>query len=224
MVFFEADYLQFFKELAGNNNKDWFDLNRKRYEKVVKEPFKSFIESALKHFSPFDKRYTELTPSECIFRINRDIRFSKDKAPYKLFNSAVIAPSGKKSPGVHGIYFELGPESFNIFGGIYSIEKEDLYLVREGIMNNLKQFQELISAKDFVTCFGEIQGDKNKIIDKEFKEAALTESLIMNKQWYFLTKLDADIILSDQLLPTLEKYYKVAQPLEQFFNQFIVRN
>ena len=96
MADFTKDYLDFFIELAGNNNKDWFDINRKRYEQSVKKPFYAFVQRLIDHFALSYPAFKELTASECVFRINRDIRFSKDKSPYKMMCSAVIAPNGKK--------------------------------------------------------------------------------------------------------------------------------
>jgi len=210
-------------ELAANNNKDWFDGNRKRYEDFVKKPFAEFVTKVIAEVAKTDSRYNDLTASECIFRINRDIRFSKDKTPYKLFMSAVIAPNGRKSDSVHGIYFELSPEAVRVFGGIYEIDKERLLLLREGIAENLDAFQKIISAKQFVDTFGEIKGEKNKILPAELKEVAGKQPLIYNKQFYVLTEYPASLITSDNFIDTLMHCYKTIAPLEQFFNQFIER-
>ncbi|HNR54889.1 MAG TPA: DUF2461 family protein, partial [Flavobacteriales bacterium] len=83
MAWFTNDFNDFFKDLAKNNNKEWFDANRKRYEASVKEPFTAFVAEAIKRIGKHDKA-VRIEPKEAIFRINRDIRFSKDKTPYKL--------------------------------------------------------------------------------------------------------------------------------------------
>ena len=106
MSFFTSDYLEFFKELAANNHKEWFDANRKRYETSVKEPFKAFTQHLIDELAKKEPVFKDLKASDCIFRINRDIRFSKDKTPYKTMCSAVISPNGKKSSSIHGIYFD----------------------------------------------------------------------------------------------------------------------
>lgn len=223
MTILKKDFVDFYKELAANNNKDWFDLNRKRYEESVKKPFAAFVQDFINEMAKSNPVYKELTASECIFRINRDIRFSKDKTPYKLFSSAVISPNGKKSDSVHGIYFELNPEAVRVYGGIYEIDKERLMQVREGIAGHLKEFRSIIDSKAFVSTFGEILGDKNKIIPAEFKEAAQKEPLLFNKQFYVMCEFPADLITSPDLLKTLRNCYEVIMPLEQFFNQFIQR-
>jgi len=224
MAHFTRDYLDFFIELAPNNNKEWFDANRKRYEASVKKPFTVFVQRMVSNFGKYDKRYNDLDAGACIFRINRDIRFAKDKSPYKLFCSAVIAPNGKKSDSVHGIYFELGPEAVRVYGGIYEIDKDGIIAVREGIAENLATFKKLQNDAEFKEVYGTIRGERNKLLPVELKAAAAKEELIFNKQWYFMTEFPAEELLSDNLDALLERCYHAGKPLELFFNQFIQRS
>jgi uncharacterized protein (TIGR02453 family) len=223
MSFFTQDFIDFFIELAPNNNKDWFDINRKRYEKSVKEPFQKFVQHIIGQIAKTDKTFKDLEPKDCIFRINRDIRFSKDKSPYKLMVSAVVAPSGKKSKAINGVYFELTPEHVRVYGGIYEIDKEDLQAVREGIANNLAQFKALYTDKKFKSVFGEIRGEKNKTLPKELKEAAEIEPLIFNKQWYFFTEFPPELILDKKLDQAILESFEAGKAMEQFFNRFVRR-
>jgi uncharacterized protein (TIGR02453 family) len=223
MSFFTEDYLNFFIELAGNNHKTWFDENRKRYEESVKKPFYAFTQHMIQKLAASDPQFAELQVKDCVFRINRDIRFSKDKAPYKLMCSAVVAPNGKKSKAVNGIYFELSPEHIRAYGGIYEIDKEDLELVREGIAANMDEFRAIYESKSFKKTFGEIHGEKNKILPAHLKESAQEENLIFNKQWYFYAEFPAETLLADDLDKQLLHCYEAGKPLEQFFNQFIQR-
>lgn len=224
MAFFTPDFLQFFIELAPNNHKDWFDLNRKRYEKSVKEPFKEFVEHIIKEIAKTDASFKDLEAKDCIFRINRDIRFSKDKTPYKMNVSAVVAPEGKKSKAVNGVYFEFGPEHVRVYGGVYEIDKDDLLTVREGIANDLKGFQEAYSNPRFKKVFGTILGEKNKVLPKELKEAAEKEPLIFNKQWYFYAQFDAETVLDPKLDQLLLDCFEAGKPVEHYFNKLIKRN
>lgn len=224
MAFFTPDFLQFFIELAPNNHKDWFDLNRKRYEKSVKEPFKDFVEHMIKEIAKTDASFKDLEAKDCIFRINRDIRFSKDKTPYKMNVSAVVAPEGKKSKAVNGVYFEFGPEHVRVYGGVYEIDKDDLLTVREGIANDLKGFQEAYSNPRFKKVFGTILGEKNKVLPKELKEAAEKEPLIFNKQWYFYAQFDAETVLDPKLDQLLLDCFEAGKPVEHYFNKLIKRN
>ena len=223
MSFFSPDYLQFFIELAANNNKDWFDLNRKRYEQNVKKPFTVFVQHIIDQLAKNDNTFKELEAKECIFRINRDIRFSKDKSPYKMMCSAVVAPEGKKSKAVNGVYFEFGPEHMRVYGGVYEIEKEDLEAVREGIAQDISKFQRAYQNPIFEKTFGEILGDKNKVLPAHLREAASIEPLIFNKQWYFYTQFEPETILKENLDEIVMNCYEAGRPVESYFNELIKR-
>lgn len=224
MTYFTTDYLDFFKELAANNHKDWFDINRKRYEESVKKPFSNFVNQFIRELSSIDSEFNDLSATDCIFRINRDIRFSKDKTPYKSSCSAVVAPGGKKSRNIKGLYFEFGPENIHVYGGVYEAEKDDIYAIREGISRNFKEFESLINASAFVQLFGEIKGEKNKIIPKEFNAIGEHQPLIYNKQWYFMTTFPPELLLSNDLMNSLVTCYNTAKPVEHFFNHCIQVN
>ena len=221
MAFFTQDLLDFFIELAPNNNKDWFDENRKRYEKSVKDPFKAFVTHLIANLSKINPSFNELEAKDCIFRINRDIRFSKDKQPYKLQVSAVIAPGGKKDKSGSGVYFEIGPERLRVYGGIYELEKDDLLELRTGISENLNDFKKLYSDPKFIDRYKEIRGAKNKILPKELKEFGNIEPLIFNKQFYFFTEFTPETILFDNLDELIIDCYQVGKPIQDFFNKLI---
>ncbi len=219
MAFFSQDFLQFFIDLSGNNHKDWFDLNRKRYETVVKEPFHHFISQVILNLSEIDASFQNLQAKDCIFRINRDVRFSKDKAPYKLMLSAILRNGGKKSTNVNGVYLELSPKYVRVYGGVYEISGEGLLFFREGLAEYLPEFQKLYSSNQFKQSFGSILGEKNKILPSHLKEKAAEEPLIFNKQWYFYHQLDAKSCLSDNFINQIVKLYQDARPMLLFFEK-----
>jgi uncharacterized protein (TIGR02453 family) len=223
MTFFTEDFLQFFIELAPNNNKDWFDLNRKRYEKSVKEPFKKFVQHMIDEIAKTDPKFKDIEAKDCIFRINRDIRFSSDKTPYKLNVSAVVAPDGKKSKAVNGVYFEFGPEHVRVYGGVYEIDKDDLLTVREGMAADIEKFQKVYNDQKFKSVFGSILGEKNKLLPKELKEAAEKEPLIYNKQWYFYAQFDPETVLKADLDKIVLDCFEAGKPVENYFNELIYR-
>lgn len=215
MAWFTPDFNKFFIELAPNNNKEWFDANRKRYELSVKEPFEAFVAEVITQVAKVDPKVT-ITPREAIFRINRDVRFSKDKAPYKSRMSAVVASGGRKDHSSGGIYFEIGPENVAFYGGQYMPDKDQLQRIREHIAANLAQFKKLRTAKAFVEHFAEIQGEKNKIVPKEFKEALTKEPLIANKQFYFMAELPPKTVTSPKLVDLLMEHYVAMKPMNDF--------
>jgi uncharacterized protein (TIGR02453 family) len=221
MAFFEKDFLDFFIELAPNNNKDWFDLNRERYANSVREPFKKFVAHMIEKMSKNMPELKELEPKDCTFRINRDIRFSKDKTPYKLRVSALITPGGKKkrSEDARGVYFELGPEHVRVYGGVFEVDKDDLYNIREGIAGSPAEFKQLYTDKKFKKIYGDIHGAKNKVIPKEFKEAGAEEPMIYNKQWYFFSQFEPETVLDDNLDKKIIECHKAGLPIKEYLNK-----
>ena len=220
MKYFSSDYLQFFKDLAPNNNKEWFDINRKRYEEVVREPFKVFITDLIDELSKDDSEI-QITQKEAIFRINRDVRFAKDKTPYKMSNSAIISKGGRKDKSYPGVYIELGPEKLGVYGGVFGPDTQRVEKIRNYIFKNLKEFDSLVSDKKFVASFVEIQGKKAKRVPKEYKEIGAEQPLIYNKQWYYFAHLDPKIIEGDDLMKTIISLSKTANPLREFLKKAI---
>jgi len=215
MKYFNKKYLSFFKKLAANNHKDWFDENRKEYEQEVREPFKFFIGDLIKAIGTFDKEI-QLEPKNAIFRINRDVRFSKDKTPYKLFNSAIISNGGRKDKAYPGLYIELNPEKLGVYGGLFMPDTKQVYKTREYIISHAKEFTKIIEDEKFTKYYGTIKGKQHKRIPKEFREAAEKQNLLYNKQWYYEATLSPKNILKDSLLETIVEYYKVSYNLQKF--------
>lgn len=215
MKYFDEDFLNFFKELAANNHKDWFDVNRKRYEKSVKDPFKQFIEDLIIETRKLDSSI-QLEAKDSIFRINRDIRFSKDKTPYKLDRSAIISTHGRKDHSIPGFYVALGPEKTSIGGGAYFLKPEQLLAVRHHIQNNLKSFDKVISEKTFGAKFGGIQGEENKRVPKEFQEAVEKQPMLLKKQFFFMKSDDAELVLRDDFMDYCIDHFKTALPVQQY--------
>ncbi|MBK9177127.1 MAG: DUF2461 domain-containing protein [Flavobacteriales bacterium] len=219
MAWFTADFNQFFKDLAKNNNKEWFDANRKRYEASVKKPFEAFVVEAIQRIAKHDKSVA-IEAKEAIFRINKDIRFSKDKTPYKLEVSAIISPAGRKDHSVPGIYFALGPEAVKFYGGCYQPEKDQLLGIREAIMRDGKGFRKVIEGKPFKALFGSVQGEVNKVLPPVFKAHAAKEPLIANKQFYVAAEKPAKLVTDPKLMDTLMDHWLAMCP----FNQWLAKS
>ena len=215
MKYFNKKYLNFFKELAANNHKHWFDENRKYYEQEVREPFKYFVGDLIKAVGEIDNEI-KLEPKNAIFRINRDVRFSKDKTPYKLFNSAIISKTGRKDKAYPGMYIELNPERLGIFGGLFMPDTQQVYKVRAYIVANQQEFLTIVSDTKFTKYYGKILGKQHKRIPKEFREVAEKINLLYNKQWYYKTILSPKIILQDNLTEIIIENYKVSYKLQHF--------
>lgn len=216
MSHFTQDYLNFLTELSENNNRDWFNANKKRFKDQVEAPFKNFIAELIDHTSAIDPEIA-ITPKEAIFRIYRDTRFSKDKTPYKTHMSAVIAKGGRKGKKAGGIYIHSGFDDFKIYSGFYMPTPKEVQLVREAIVSDLSGFQSIIDEPDFKDKFGELQGDEHKRVPKEFAEAAEKQPLLYKKSYYVFHKFEPDAILKEDLVKVCIDHFKAAQPLGDFF-------
>ena len=212
------EFNQFFIDLAPNNHKDWFDENRKRYETHIKKPFEEFVALLIDEVNKHNKKINP-KPKDCIFRINRDIRFAKDKTPYKMNRSAAINVGGKKDMSPEGVYVEMGPEHVRVYRGLYMLKADELLKIRTYIAKNAKTFKELYSDKSFVKYFGEIRGEKAKRMPKELKEAAEKEELLFNKHWYFFSQMPPEKASDTDLISEVIKRFKAAEPLAQFFDK-----
>lgn len=150
--------LTFLKDLEQNNNKPWFDAHRERYE-AAKDDFTNFVQVLIGEIDKFDSMGS-LDAKECISRIYRDTRFSKDKSPYKNNFSAAIAPGGRKSTRVP-YYLHVTPGNRSVLaGGIYMPEPEQPRMWRDAIDRDPTRLKKIINAKVFVENFGRFGGEK----------------------------------------------------------------
>ncbi|MCH2044203.1 MAG: DUF2461 domain-containing protein [Saprospiraceae bacterium] len=223
MQYFTEAYNDFFKGLAPNNNKDWFDVHRKDYEKHVKKPMHKFVEALIAAVQKEEPKF-DLLPRQAIFRVNRDIRFSKDKTPYKLHMSAVIAPNGRKSI-LPGMYVHIGVGEVMIGGGLYNIERKELMKIREGIMQDPSKVDVLLEDKTFRHYYPKgIQGNRNKVLPKIFKSTAQTQPLIYNKQFYYMrTYEDEQLISQANFLDFCMEHYHASKAWNRFLTSLLVR-
>ncbi len=221
MSYFTPEFLKFLRELPANNNRDWFQENKKHYEKFVKFPFEQFITDLIQAFAKEGLAVGELTAKECIFRIYRDVRFGLDKSPYKIHVSALIAPGGRKSMNSFGAYVELSGEHVRLYSGSYQPTSQELLQIRQKIYEEPERLQKLISDKKFKQNFGEIRGEKNKRINKPFSEIIEKQPLILNKSFYYFKHYEPEIVLEKDFIQQLIKDYKIIQPLNQYFEEAI---
>jgi len=219
MAYFNKAYSNFFKELSANNNKEWFDDNRKIYENEVKDPFKRLVQDIIDQIPALDQDIA-MAPKDAIFRINRDIRFSKDKTPYNTVMKAGFAKGGRKS-SYAGYYLGIDADHIHVGGGVFGVEKEALSQIRDHIASNTDQFIKLTSGKDFLNNFGKVMGEQIKRIPPAYQEAHGKTTLIANKQFYYMAKLDAKLIQSDELLGIVMEHFGMITPLNQFLKEGI---
>ena len=215
MSYFNPAFTKFFKELSKNNKTEWFNENRKTYEKEVKEPFSVFVAEMIQRIRKYEPDIA-IKPADAIMRINKDIRFSKDKTPYNTHVAANISVYGKKDKSYPGFYFQLSHDKIMMYGGAYMVETPTLQILRTKIAKNLKEFASAYNDKGFRKKFGTIQGEKHKRVPEEFQSVAVKEPLIVNKQFYYMAEIKSDILLKNDLPDKLMEYYLAGKKLNDF--------
>jgi uncharacterized protein (TIGR02453 family) len=218
MKYFSQDFLAFFSELEENNSKAWFDSQKARYQASVKEPFEQFITDLLQLVGRIEP-FFECQPKDAIFRINRDIRFSKNKSPYKTNTSAGIANGGRKENPL--FYIQLGHKESFIAGGAYELSKEQLASCRAYIVEYGEDLDKVLGNVLFKKYYGEIRGEKNKVLPTDFKQYATVHPLLYNKQLYCMAGLSQDAITSNRLIDIAFEHYVAVKPLNDLLRNMI---
>jgi uncharacterized protein (TIGR02453 family) len=206
--------LHFLKQIKLNNNKPWFEKNRPTYEKARSEwlAFVTRLVEGIRKIEPIPEK----EPSRYIHRIYRDIRFSKDKTPYKTHLSAIIERGleNRKCP----LYLQIQPGRSMMGGGIWDPPADVLKMARQEIDYNSAGLKKIINAKEFLKYFGKISGSKLVRPPKGYEPDNPNVELLKFKQLYVERGFDDDLVLSGQLLPEILKTYKAALPFLGFFD------
>lgn len=217
---FQLSTIKFLKDLKKNNNKPWFDANRKAYE-AAKTDFAEFIDAVIQKHGKKDPSIAHLKAKDCMFRINRDVRFSKDKSPYKNNMGASISKGGKKSMTA-GYYFHLQPGESFTGGGLYMAMPDQLKNIRQEIDYNWKEFHSIINSKSFKTIYGDLYtGEDMKLTrpPKGYEADNVAIEYIKLKSWIGFHKLsDADLTSKDLLKKTILSF-EALKPLLDFLNE-----
>lgn len=217
MPMFTKDVLLFLSELEVNNNREWFQLQKERYKLNIETPFFEFITELIELLNK-EGAAIKGNAKDCIFRIYRDVRFSKDKSPYKNHLSALLSKGGRKDFLNPGLYIELTADHLKIYSGLYEPSKDQLDKIINKIIKNLDTFQALYKAKKFKNTFNSILGSKAKRIDKKYNAYLEKEPLLLNKSFYYVNELESDIILTKKLNQKVVEAYRAATDMNEFLS------
>lgn len=208
--------LEYLTDLSANNNREWYHANKKRYEES-REKILFLTDVIINEIRKFDHEIPALSPKDCVFRIFRDVRFSKDKRPYKTNFGAFIAKGGRKSMNA-GYYFHLDPEESFVGGGVYMPPSEPLRAIRNYIADHGAEFLEIINDKNFKKTYPEMYEDKLKTAPKGFPKDHEYIDLLRYKSFVFSSKLDKSDITSDKLIGKIVDSFKQLHPVNLFLN------
>ncbi|MGJ7030775.1 DUF2461 domain-containing protein [Niabella hirudinis] len=212
--------LKFLEALKYNNNKPWFDAHRKEYENA-REDFAGFVDSLIAAFGKTEPSILHLKAKDCMFRINRDVRFSKNKEPYKSNFGAYINAEGKKSVKA-GYYFHLEPGGSFTGGGLWQPMPVELARIRQEIDYNLPEFEKILETKKFKDTYGKLSVEEGQVLSrvpKGYEPDNPAAAYLKLKSYTALTGLPDTQLIAKSLLPTTVKAFQVLQPLIAFINR-----
>ena len=211
------DLTQFLTELSENNNRPWFIMNKPRYD-ILRAEFLDVVTELIGELGKFDPLVAGCNPKKAMFRINRDIRFSNDRSPYKTRFSAGITPNDKRRPSAGGgstYYFQIEGNGTLGFGvGEYLPPPERLRAIRENVVNDATGFAKLLKNKQLRATYHDLlDEDKLQRPPKGFDPAHQHVEYLKLKSFFVWTEVKLEVNAPEKLVPQLARAFKDASPL-----------
>ena len=211
--------LDFLNGLKEHNNKAWFEENRSAYENA-KTRFESFVDQLIGEYGKIED-LGGITAKDCVMRIYRDVRFSKDKSPYKTNMSASIAPGGKKSTS-QGYYLHVQPHDESmIAGGLHMPTPEQLARFRTAIDRDAASFKTIINDKEFKKYFGALGGEKVKTVPQGYGRDHPEIELLRFKEIVVVHRLADEMVLSPKFSTHAIKTFTAMKPFLDYLNTIL---
>ena len=209
--------MSFLSKLEKNNNKPWFDKHRKEYE-AAKAAYEEMVTELHNGLSKIEPALADQKPKDAIFRIFRDVRFSKDKTPYKAHFGAAFSRGGKKAMDA-GFYFHMEPGKSFLAGGMWMPDGPLLKKVRQEVDYNLEEFKAILGDKKFKKYFKDIEGEKLKTLPQGYTADNPAIEYLKMKSFVVSTKLDDKTLASKNAVPKVVEIFTVMKPLVDFLNR-----
>ncbi|RZJ63988.1 MAG: DUF2461 domain-containing protein [Flavobacterium sp.] len=212
--------LKFLSDLSQNNHREWFQANQDCYAEYKKD-YKNVAEAFITEMALRDESLRHLEFKDCSFRINRDIRFSKDKRPYKN-NMAIWLSAGSKKTNLAGYYIHIENSAGFLAGGVYWPEAADLKKIRREIDGFYEDLEEILADKEFKKIFGKLDSDENNTLKSSPKDYDKTHPAIeflKLKSFTASTSLEGVDVTSENFVKEASKKLIVLKPLIEFLNR-----
>lgn len=209
--------IHFLQDLAANNNREWFNDNRKRYEES-RDKMLFLTEVLNNEISRFDPDVPPMNPKDCMFRIFRDVRFSKDKRPYKTNFGSFIAKGGRKSSRA-GYYFHIEPDQSFIGGGVYKPDAGSLKAIRLYIEQHPEEFLQIINDRNLKKYYPELFDDKLKTAPKGFPKDHEHIDLLRYKSYVFSHGINNEIVAGSHFVEYAVDAYHELYKLNAYLNE-----
>ncbi len=220
MVQIQQSTVAFLNELELNNNRDWFQQNKKRYE-AAHGNLVEFSEQLLLRLAQSDNIETP-SGKKALYRIYRDIRFSKDKTPYKTWFAGGYKRATKQLRGSY--YFQIAPKKSFIAGGFWGPNKEDLLRIRQQIQADPEPIRSIVSDKAFKTHFKSLLGEQLKTAPKGFEKDDPAIEFLRYKQFLVQESIDPALITSDHLVDHMVNAFHAMRPFFDYMSEVLTTN
>jgi uncharacterized protein (TIGR02453 family) len=213
--------LDFLSELKKNNTSDWLNNNRMSYT-IARKNFEDLVQNVIDEIAGFDPIFKGLEAKNCIYRLNRDLRFSADKSPYKTHFGAFIVRGGKKNADrFSGYYIHIEPKKSIIAGGAYMPPSSWLSAIRVKISENPEPLLSIINNKDFMHFFGKLDGEKLKSAPKGYPPDHPSIDLLRFKSYLVVNEMTDQFVMSDKYFDHVMKTIRTMKPLNDFLNDYL---
>ncbi len=209
--------LAFLSDLKHHNAKVWFDENRSRYQEARKNIIQ-FVDHVLQDIVQYDADIQELEAKKCLFRINRDIRFSQNKDPYKTNLGAFISKGGRSSDYA-GYYIHIEPGASMIAGGTYMPSSPMLKKIRHHIDFQGAELRKVLSEQKLIDFYGEMKGDQLKTAPKGFPKDHPDIDLLRFKSFILTRHLSDEEVLAEDFIDSLTSGFRRIHPFNRFLNE-----
>ncbi|NNE63009.1 MAG: DUF2461 domain-containing protein [Gammaproteobacteria bacterium] len=215
---FKPEFLKFFKTLAKNNNREWFNAHKAEYKLHVVEPTLAFIQAMAPRLERISPHFVADPRSNggSMFRIYRDVRFSKDKSPYKLHAACQFRHQLGKDAHAPGFYVHISPQEAVFGGGIWMPPNSELIKIRHTIVDNPNEWKRIKSAAKFKRYFGGVGGDGLKRPPRGFDADHQHIEDLKRKSFFAMRSEKPEIILRDDFIDEVEATFKAAKPLMEY--------
>ena len=212
--------LEFLKNLKFHNDRDWFLKNKPLYLDA-KSNYEAFVQQIITGIIYFEPIMKGLEVKSCVYRINRDIRFSNDKSPYKTHLGAFIVRGGKKNGDKFaGYYFHIEPGKSIMAGGAYMPPSPWLSAIREKINDEPEKLIEIINSKEFIKYFGKLEGEKLKTAPKGYPSDHPNIDLLKFKSYLVVNEASDKMLLSEKYYEHVLSVFKAMKPLNDYLNEY----
>jgi uncharacterized protein (TIGR02453 family) len=215
---FPVQALRFLRRLKKNNNREWFLAHKGEFEDYVKAPMQALVSALQPGFQSFAPEF-DLDPAKSIFRIYRDIRFSKDKSPYKTHIAAhFVIPGNKKGVEGSGYYLQIAPGDVFLGGGIYIPDGDQLKNIRRSISAKHGKFLQIIKNNAFRRQFGELEGNKLQRVPAGYSPDDPLADFLKLKQFFVGIQFKDEECEDERFVNRCLKVCKTAAPFVDFLN------